>query len=140
MTKENLKTFAAVMAALALLGLFIAGLREFFGNAILWMVLAGLLWLAATLLAEQVRRRRIFRKQGYLVTEDSQRHFVYRERLNGGIRELRLPSEWIENGHPVYYRMAQEIWAETVPEWARERRLEIEGRILENRFYRPEEF
>lgn len=79
-----------------------------------------------------------FRRQGWGVWATSYpAEFQYRERHEGRTRSFKLPGDLIENGHPVYSRLPQERWETFAPEWARDRRLEIEGKILENPFYRP---
>ena len=144
MNKEKLKTFAAVMAALVCIGLWIALLRDLFGNVIFWLMLAGVLALLVVIVVSQAKRRRAFRQKGYEVVyeiiSDDVRRFVYREQFDGGVRVVRLRAELIEVGHPVYRRLSSEDWAEVVPEWARDRQLQIEARILENPFYRPDGF
>jgi hypothetical protein len=143
MKRGGFKLAVIFVGALMALIAFIGGLVEVLGKSALWLLAAGLLWLVGMIISGQIKRRRLFRNKGYEVNYEivgnDARRFVYRERFDGGVRELRLPAELIENGHPVYYQVSQEIWARTVPEWARERRLEIEGRILEDPFYRPEE-
>ena len=62
MSKGTLKTIAAIVVVLLWLGLWAAGLWELVGNAVLWLGLAGFLWLAVAIVAEQVRGRRRFRQ------------------------------------------------------------------------------
>ena len=138
MTKENLKTFAAVMAALVWLCLLIAGLCELFGNVVLWLLLAASLALVVLLITTAIKRRRQFRTKGYEVLVTGEHDFVYKEQHEGGIRELQLPGDLIEVGHPVYTRLPWKDWEATVPDWARNRQLEIEARIHENPFYRAD--
>lgn len=138
MTKENLKTFAAVMAALVWLCLLIAGLCELFGKVVLWLLLAGSLALVVLLIVTAIQRCRQFRTKGYEVLVTGEHDFVYKEQHEGGVRELQLPGDLIEVGHPVYTRLSWENWAMIVPDWARTRQLEIEARIHENPFYRTD--
>ncbi|RYD54152.1 MAG: hypothetical protein EOP83_22440 [Verrucomicrobiaceae bacterium] len=138
MTKENLKTIAAVMAALAWCCLLIAGLWELLGNVILWLLLAGLLSIVALLIITPIKRRRLFRRKGYEVLVTGEHEFLYREQDEGGIRELPLPGDLIEVGHPVYSRLSWKDWETMAPDWARNRQLEIEARIHENPFYRAD--
>jgi len=138
MTKENLKTLAAVMAALVWFGLLIAGLCELFGNPVLYLLLAGVLGLVVMAIVARIKRRRLFRRKGYEVVVGNDHRFIYREQFQSGIRELRLPGELIEVGHPAYTRLSRKDWETIAPDWARDRQLEIEARIHENPFYRPD--
>lgn len=83
------------------------------------------------------KSKRAFRRNGYGVYGTTNDGFRYREMHEGGIRELTLPGVVVEPGHVVYYRLSAEEWACAVPEWARDRRLEIESRILADPFHRP---
>ena len=142
MTREKVKDIASLAAALAWLCFLIAGLWNLLGKALLWLLLAGALASAALFVFNQVKRRRTFLQKGYEVDceviSKGVYRFVYRERFDGGVRELRVPGELIEYGHPVYYRLSGANWAEIVPEWALHRQLQVEARILENHFYRPD--
>lgn len=104
-----------------------------------WKFPAILLGLLATRIAIFVIRAEIrFRRQGYRVWATSYpAEFVYRERHEGKTRFFKLPGDLIENGHPVCSRLPQERWETLVPAWAKDRRLEIEEKILGNPFYRP---
>lgn len=138
MNKENFKTFAAVVAALVWFCLLIAGLWELFGNVVLWLLLAASLALVILLIVTAIEQRRRFRTKGYEVLVTGEHDFVYKERYEGGVRELRLPGDLIEVGHPVYTRLPWKDWDTIVPDWARDRQLEIEARIHENPFYRAD--
>ncbi|HEY1122567.1 MAG TPA: hypothetical protein VGE67_13235, partial [Haloferula sp.] len=127
MTKENLKTFAAVMAALAGLCLLIAGLRELSGNVVPWFLLAAFLAFVVLLITTAIKRRRQFRTKGYEVVVTGDHDFVYKEQYEGGIRKLQLPGDLIEVGHPVYTRLSWKDWEAIAPDWARSRQLEIEA-------------
>ena len=144
MTKEKVKDIAAIAAALAWLCFWISALWNLLGKALLWLLLAGGLALAVLVIVNQVKRRRTLLAKGYEVDCEtiakSVYRFVYREQFDGHIRELRVPAELIEYGHPVYYRLSGVDWAEIAPEWALHRQLQIEARILENHFYRPDGF
>jgi hypothetical protein len=144
MTKEKLKDTAAIAAALAWLCYFAFALWNLVGKALLWLLLAGVLALAVLFVVNQLKRRRALLAKGYEVNCEINPggvyRFVYRERSEGVIRELRVPGELIEYGHPVYYRLSGAHWAEIVPEWALHRQLQVEARILENHFYRPNGF
>lgn len=138
MSKEKLKTFAAVMAALVWFCLLIAGLWELFGNGFLWLLLAGVLALVVMGITAGFKRRRAFRMKGYEIFVEGDHRFIYRERTEDGIRELSLPGDLMEMGHPIYYRLSGKDWDTLAPDWARDRQLEIEARIHENPFYRPD--
>ena len=99
-------------------------------------LLAGtLLVVIATLFIRGVIR---FRRQGWGVWATSYpAEFQFAERHEGKTRSFRLPGDLIENGHPVYTRLPEEQWRALAPEWAKDRRLEIEEKILRNPFYRP---
>lgn len=137
MNKENLKTIAAVVGAMVCFCLLIVRLRDLFGNGVLWLLLAGVLVLVVMGITAGIKRRRSFREKGYEVMVGTDHGFIYRERYEGGVRELRLPGGLIEVGHPVYSRLSWETWEKITPDWARRRQLEIEARIHENAFYRP---
>lgn len=87
---------------------------------------------------EVLKSRRDFRKRGYGVYGAEDNGFRYREKHGDGLRELILPGALIEPGHAVYYRQTDEEWASRVPDWARTRKHEIESRILEEPFNRPQ--
>jgi hypothetical protein len=144
MTREKVKDIASLAAALAWLCFLIAGLWNLLGKGLLWILLAGVLASAAFFVVNQVQRRRVFLERGYEVKckmiSKGVHRFVYRERFDGGNRELQVPGELIEYGHPVFYRLSGAHWAEIVPEWALPRQLQIEARILESHFYRPDGF
>ena len=99
-------------------------------------ILLGLLAMLIVILA--IRGKIRFHRQGYRVSATSYPAvFEYRERHEGKTRFFKLPGELFENGHPVYHRLAEQEWEASVPDWAKDRQLEVEAKILENPFYRP---
>lgn len=99
-------------------------------------ILLGLL--ALLLVANFLRTRVRFQERGYEVLASNERsEFEYREKAGGGMLSLSLPGHLIEYGHLVYHRLPADAWRTRVPDWAAERQLEIEGRILEDPFHNP---
>lgn len=75
--------------------------------------------------------RLIARRRGYWVTVSSSKSSIqYSERVGKAIRKFTLPGETIEYGHTVYQPLSDEEWLRQVPDWALQRKQEIERRIL----------
>lgn len=123
-------------ASVLVIGFAVVALAS--GFSFLWILPLSLcVGLVALLSVEVVKSTLQFRKRGFQVRGGPDHGFVFREKTPEGIREFNLPGELIEVGHSVYDRMSAEEWAIRVPDWAKERRLEIESKILEEPFHRP---
>jgi hypothetical protein len=103
----------------------------------LWIYPAAVGVLILWCLAEAWKGHRGFQQKGYRVYGTTDDGFRYRERHEGGIRELTLPGVLVEPGHAVYCRLSAEEWINLAPEWARDRKQEIEARILEDPYHQP---
>jgi len=113
------------MAIVFFLGVTIAGATT------PWILLLPLLICGYRSTRRNTARTTSLRQFGYFPGSQHFKYWIYEERHGYADVALILPIENTEPGHWELYIPQDDLWRQTVPNWAADRRLEIASRIAE---------
>jgi hypothetical protein len=120
------------------------GLMQIARSTTLWILLAPLLMFIYTFTKRETLRTLSLRNKGYSPGRRLRDYWLYEEAENFSVVALLLPMANTEPGHWELFIPDDAKWRATVPDWAKDRRLEIALRIAEGwkaqDFHLPSDF
>lgn len=112
-------------------GAFAAGLLAIAVLTTLWLLLVPVALVAFFILKNLLVRTVALRSKGYYAGRRIRDTWVYEEMQGESCVSLTLPVENTEPGHYELFFPTELQWRESVPQWAKNRRVEIANRIAE---------